>query len=195
MATLRLNREFYIPKNPGTRKVSLKGTTAVVYLYERAGTPFATAFRSDRTKKPDYQYRFKDEAQRENFVRRFFKNILEREESKKERRAQRKAKAAERTYKVGDILYSSWGYDQTNIDFYEVVALKGKCSVVLREIRKTSVAGEDKCGPMSDQVVANKGDFIGEPFTKRDQGGSIKIESYAYAYKWDGRALYRSWCH
>ena len=28
-------------------------------------------------------------------------------------------------YTVGSILYCSWGYDQTNVDFYLVVARKG----------------------------------------------------------------------
>ena len=34
--------------------------------------------------------------------------------------------AAERDgLKVGDVLRSSWGYDQTNVDYYEVVELVG----------------------------------------------------------------------
>jgi hypothetical protein len=35
--------------------------------------------------------------------------------------------------KVGDILYSSWGYDQTNIDFYKVVRVS-KSSVWIQQI-------------------------------------------------------------
>lgn len=36
--------------------------------------------------------------------------------------------------KVGDVFYNSWGYEQTNIDFYEVVKLRGKTQIVLRAI-------------------------------------------------------------
>ena len=36
--------------------------------------------------------------------------------------------------KVGDLFYSSWGYDQTNIDFFQVVALVGASSVRVREV-------------------------------------------------------------
>src|SRR5579859_5758462 len=36
-------------------------------------------------------------------------------------------------FAVGQILYDSWGYDQTNIDFYEVVEVKTK-SVLLQSI-------------------------------------------------------------
>ncbi|MCR6574331.1 hypothetical protein [Campylobacter insulaenigrae] len=32
----------------------------------------------------------------------------------------------ENGYKVGDLFYSSWGYEQTNIDFYQVIATSKK---------------------------------------------------------------------
>ena len=34
---------------------------------------------------------------------------------------------------VGDIFYCCWGYDQTNYDFYQVVALRGKRTAVMRK--------------------------------------------------------------
>jgi len=34
----------------------------------------------------------------------------------------------------GTIFYSSWGYEQTNVSFYQVVKLSGKASVIIREI-------------------------------------------------------------
>ena len=38
-----------------------------------------------------------------------------------------------RSLRVGDILYSSWGWEQTNIDFYQVIAIRG-CTVRLRQL-------------------------------------------------------------
>lgn len=35
---------------------------------------------------------------------------------------------------VGDIFYDSWGYEQTNVNFYQVVALRGAHTAVVREI-------------------------------------------------------------
>jgi len=32
--------------------------------------------------------------------------------------------------KIGDIFYTSWGYDQTNIDYFEVVAVTAKMATV-----------------------------------------------------------------
>ena len=70
------------------------------------------------------------------------------------------------TVETGDVFESSWGYDQTNVDYYEVVGFtpSGK-SVRLRPIGKRGVPGSD--GFMSRRVVANPGEFRGGEFTKR----------------------------
>ena len=36
--------------------------------------------------------------------------------------------------KVGDVFHMSWGYDQTNNDFFQVIALVGESSVRIREV-------------------------------------------------------------
>ena len=40
---------------------------------------------------------------------------------------------------IGDIVYSSWGYDQTNVDFYEVVGKQGKITYFLQQIGTAGV--------------------------------------------------------
>lgn len=42
---------------------------------------------------------------------------------------------------VGDLFYASWGYEQTNIDYFQVVALKGAHTAVLREVGCEYVGG------------------------------------------------------
>ncbi len=57
--------------------------------------------------------------------------------------AQEKAAAAFReSLRVGDILYSSWGWEQTNIDFYQVVAIRGS-AVDLRQLDQRTYAYEN----------------------------------------------------
>ena len=110
---------------------------------------------------------------------------------------QKKKRAEERLayrhdYKAGDILYTSWGYDKTNIEFFQVVAVPSSKSITVREIASAMPRGEE--GFMSGRVVAVPDKFIGEPVTKRvSPSGSIKFASYRYAWKWDGRELYCSW--
>ena len=93
------------------------------------------------------------------------------------------------TAKVGDILYSSWGYDQTNIDFYEVVTVSGS-SATIRKIAENRLPSDSRY----DELVTPKvGTFVGPPKKKRVQktsyGGSykIKVDDSETAYPWDGK--------
>lgn len=43
--------------------------------------------------------------------------------------------------RVGDLFYGSWGYEQTNVDFFQVVALRGKHTAVLRRIAGEYIGG------------------------------------------------------
>lgn len=69
---------------------------------------------------------------------------------------------------LGDILYTSWGYDQTNITFYQVVKLKGKHTIVLRRNKSkrgyaSSCAGYTR--PIRDEF--EEGRNFGECITVR----------------------------
>ena len=85
---------------------------------------------------------------------------------------------------VGDILYTSWGYEQTNIDFYEIVARRGKSTLALRKLKCSS---EDE-GWCRHKVMPLKGQFAGDQtLTRRiSKHGTAKIESYAWLHPWDG---------
>ena len=62
--------------------------------------------------------------------------------------------------RVGDLYFDSWGYDQTNIDFYQVVALKGKATAIIRAIageRETTDNGwTGKVRPIRDHFITEK---------------------------------------
>jgi hypothetical protein len=60
-------------------------------------------------------------------------------------------------FEVGQIYYDSWGYDQTNIDFYEIVEVKQK-SVVIRPIAGKTV----ETGFMSGYKTPLPGKYTGE---------------------------------
>lgn len=137
-----------------------------------------------RAVNPTWHYRFKDGQQRINEVTRTFKNVAERAEYK----AARKAKAAEASanhgVKVGDVFRSSWGYDQTNVDYYQVVAVGNKTATFCKIAQLSESDGflQGNCVPATNQ-------FIGKPFKKLIQKSStessayIKIYSFANAYK------------
>lgn len=57
---------------------------------------------------------------------------------------------------VGDLFYASWGWEQTNIDYFQVVALKGAHTAVLRQIKRDYIGGfsySGKCRPMRDHFM------------------------------------------
>lgn len=69
-------------------------------------------------------------------------------------------------YKVGQVVYESWGYDQTNIDFYQVIEVKEK-SVVLMGIDSQLVPEQPRgYSPMSGFVMPVAGQFNGKSFLK-----------------------------
>lgn len=93
--------------------------------------------------------------------------------------------------KVGDILVSSWGYDQTNIDFYQVQKVTPK-GVVIQAIQKEVVGDQ---GKPSEKVMPLKDrwDTRDKPMTKRPgPGGRVKISSYENAYPWGGQPEFQT---
>lgn len=98
--------------------------------------------------------------------------------------------------KPGDIYHTSWGYDQTNVDFYRVESVKG-CFAILQEIATKHIPGSG--GFMSCRVVADPTRTVGGPIRKKICVGhnnqpTFKMCSWGcYAWKWDGAEQYCSW--
>lgn len=181
-----LTRQMYVPQNATI--LNDKESSAVVYLYERNGHICAAGF-AGRRNKPDFQYRYATEEQRQNAINAHFDIIRKREQDKKARQAEKAN--FKHTLKAGDVLYTSWGYDQTNVDFYEVIEVKTKKTVVIRRIGQST----EENGFMSGQTSPIKGSFKGEPMTKRVQIGNVVTvsDSRGHASPWDGKPKYCSW--
>ena len=85
---------------------------------------------------------------------------------------ERAATAFRESLHVGDILYSSWGWEQTNIDFYQVMAIRG-CTVDLRQLDQRTTEDGYMCGttvPLPDV-------FKGKTHTHRLSKNYIRIDS------------------
>lgn len=94
----------------------------------------------------------------------------------------------------GMIFYSSWGYEQTNVNFYQVVAVVGTTSIKIREV-SSSVTSSTRSG-LYGYVIPNENQFIGEVMMRRVNLSSgkptLKIDEVARAYLWDGTPMYES---
>lgn len=119
--------------------------------------------------------------------------------------------AEQRTVQVGDFFEESWGYDQTNVDFYQVVRISSTGKTVwLRHVRSSIVRGGD--GGPADYVAPIPDDF--DRSKAGDDGAfkrllrhynhgngpevSVNMTSYSNAYLWDCKPVFQTgagWGH
>jgi hypothetical protein len=180
------------PERPEGTDLAIWRSNAAMHV-GAGGKPFSYGFQG-AARKPAWNYTFKDDAHRERF-------IAERIASRREHFARKGKAAAERkahvhSFVVGDVLYSSWGYDQTNVDFYQVIEVPSGKSVVIRQIGKASAPDDPSHGGIfnsSNHVTPDVGHFIGAPMLKRvTPYGSVHLTSYSSAGKWSGRPVYET---
>jgi hypothetical protein len=170
-------RGHFVSKREGVRQIDVEGAT--YYLSEGNGFFYAIAF-VGKAIKPAFNYRFRTEARRAEYVADWLDGLKAKAESKKVRATARKE--AKHGLLKGTILYSSWGYEQTNIDWYECVAVVSDKMVEIREIRSDRV-------DVADMVHRNTpcpGQYIGPVMRKRASEYGIRITSFSHARPWDG---------
>ena len=161
-------REYHIPT--GSTEIKDTASDAVVYLSERR-LLIAMGF-VGKAQKPSFHFSFRSEENRTRHVDEFFRTRRASLKLKAEQKAKRASEG--RGLEVGDVLRSSWGYDQTNIDYYEVTALIGKRMVEVREIGADSV--EDAY--MQGTSTPIPGLFIGKPKRLVARSGAVKVRDW-----------------
>lgn len=163
---------------------------AYVYLYiGRNNQPCAAGFSGRRTK-PDFSYLFLNEEQKQNHIDKWLDSLRVRKADTEKRQSEKKA--FKHGLKPDDILNTCWGYDQTNVDFYQVINVKSDKTVVIRKIGQDHVNREG-FSSMSSFVTPCLNDFIGPAMLKRVSIYGIKIHGSATATKWGGKPQYVSW--
>lgn len=174
----------------GSTKVVAKDCNAVAYIHEQDDTPYGLVYMG-RAEKPTYNHRFKSLEQRENFIRRCFAEQKRREDDRAKRRTET---SKPHGLEIGSIFYTSWGYDQTNVNFYQVTRVIGSKMLALRPIRSTMV--EDN-GP-SVYVTADVGNFCGEEMRRKCSNGHVRIDQVEHGFLWDGKPKHQTgfgWGH
>ena len=86
--------------------------------------------------------------------------------------------------KVGDLFRSSWGYEQTNNDFFQVVELVGASSVRVREVYPEIVSTKAVSSMSEDRTVKITREMLPAAphsvFIKDQERGDLKrLKSYA----------------
>ncbi len=130
------------------------------------------------------------EARARQVIASFIKSVKLRKERRDAEKAERKAQLAKgNDFVIGDIIYNSWGYEQTNVDFYEVVDTT-KNTVTLKAIHSKEV---EQLGWASNKVEPVKGNFVegAKPFVRRVVGNSVSFE-FGCGSRYKGGSLYCS---
>ena len=94
--------------------------------------------------------------------------------------------------KVGDILYASWGYEQTNIDFYEVVKATAKTVTVWKLKSEKTYTGQmtGTAKPILGAYAETRRNELKDIRRKVCQYSDrefISITDYANAYPYDNK--------
>ena len=193
-------RPSYLPPEVrGQDPIVPEGTDLAIWAWEKdIDTPlkgkvtrfYAIAF-AGKANKPLWNYVFNSEASRQKQIddtvaarRRLFEHKQKQQE---ERRSFRHG------FQLGDILVASWGYDQTNVDFYQVTDA-GEKEIVLRAIGSKVVREERG----ADYVMPVPDKFIGPELRRRPTAYGVKVTDVSRASKWDGKPQYETasgWGH
>lgn len=185
-AELATYRRSYVPQ--GNRATcqhhrSKRGDAEAWTWTDARGKACAVAFIGRAQKPALFAYYNKPESMRAGVGQVFSRAAARAERGAKERQEQAEARAKPHALAVGDVLRSSWGYEQTNIDYYEVTKLVGSQMVEVCQIGAQS----SEEGWLQGDSVPKPGAYIGKPkryrvstYGARD---SIKIASYAIASK------------
>lgn len=143
--------------------------------------------------KVEFNYRFGSAERMNEYVENFINNKIANIAEKARYAEEKKAKANElaNSVVVGDIFVNSWGWEQTNVEFYQVVAKPTAKTVIVREIGQNVVEGSEL--NMACYVRPDFNNFVGEEVKTRIGTYGIKVE-YGTARKTTAdKKQYNSW--
>ena len=153
---MTFDRDFYRPKrrqgcsNLRVREIpDLPGSEVWTYECEKGGY-FAAVFGGKRAK-PDWHFRFKTKERREEKVAEW---IAGQRRHAERIAAERKERSAPHGFEPGQLFYTSWGYDQTNINYYRLEKLKGKTMGYIVPV--SSVLNEERSEGAANYVSAGE---------------------------------------
>ena len=185
-----MHRSRYIPAN----STAIESPHGVVYVYTKHETNLsqliAIAY-AGKQSKSTWHFRFQNEEKRDAKIKEFFDGLAAHAALIAERKHQA---TTPHTLQLGDVIYNSWGYDQTNVDFYEVVGVSSNF-VSLQSLNSKTSGGSGHS--MSAYVSAVRGTASGKVTKHRVSVTTFNANFVNFKHgsgsRWDGKPLYCSW--
>lgn len=157
----------------------------IAYEYEdRRGRLAAVGYRGTSSK-PDIHYVYPTPERRRKAIDEWRNRIADYNAYVNERKQARSEFV--NPFKVGDILGSSWGYEQTNVDFYQIIAVTAK-TLTIQQMRKDS----EETGWLQGTCTPRPNDFVkdSKPMVRKVHSNYINLTSYSGASLWDGKPMH-----
>ena len=177
--------------------IRLKGIDARVIMFGVGESLYAKGY-SGKRKNHDFYSRFSNMEALNRYIDIYRDKLLtiqaRKAEFKSEQKARKELAKASNIgkVKVGDIFTTHWGYDQTNVEFFQVVELLSNVTIKLQEI--DSIIVDDTRG--DNKKMPKIGSFHGDIMTKRlsfyGDSVSVKFESFRHGSLWNGKPQYFS---
>lgn len=174
----KLDRAMFIPKEEGVRKIENAQDGIVAYAYEATtvrGTLrfYSMIFTGTKAKPDSHVYAMTAEA-RDADIARAFEAAKSRRERKDAQKAQdRLARQMGHGLEVGDLLAATWGYEQTNVELWRVMAVRGSYVDIQRV-----VCDRKSRGFMSEELRPTKetyGEIVSKKVSVDRYGVSVKM--------------------
>ena len=141
--------------------------------HARVGTSYSLKIWMPKATKPFVNVYFKNAAQREQYATEVVDRVNVNLEARAASRQARKHPANAQAVEVGTLFVHSWGYDQTNVDYYEVVKKSGSY-VEVKAVASREVPGSSYPHGMACEVQPVPGAYLTDSYRMRDAHGNLK---------------------
>ena len=144
-----------------------------------------------------FGFRFLNEDRRLEYINEDYLNRVKNQEAKEKYKSDKKEKNKSDllNVKVGDIFKDSWGYEQTNVDYFQVVAKPSSSFIVVKKINYELI--DETVSNMSAYVKPLINSFKNDEELKfKLNGASFKSSSFSWANKVENiekEKAYTSW--
>ena len=129
-----------------------------------------------------FGFRFLNEDRRLEYINEDYLNRVKNQEAKEKYKSDKKIKNKSDllNVKVGDIFKDSWGYEQTNVDYFQVVAKPSSSFIVVKKINYELI--DETVSNMSAYVKPLINSFKNDEELKfKLNGASFKSSSFSWA--------------
>jgi hypothetical protein len=176
-----MKRERFIPSDYSVIK---ENADHKIVVYGNTEKLFAMAFMGTKSSR-EFHHKFKNTEQMTSYIDNWFDKEVKAKTEIAERKVAKKTANKEldlnKVLKLGDVVVSTWGWEQTNVDYFQIVEIKGK-RVRLKAICGKVVEGSE--GNMCCNVIPDKDNFLNRD-SDDERWSLVKVNKYdERATKW-----------